>query len=79
MKIVYLHQYFNTPSMWGSHRSYEMARRLVSMGHQVQIVTAYLKDDKRNLLTLRLMELKYIGSLYLILTICLLIKNMVIY
>ena len=47
MKIVYLHQYFNTPSMWGSHRSYEMARRLVSMGHQVQIITAYLKDDKK--------------------------------
>ncbi len=48
MKILYLHQYFNTPSMWGSHRSYEMARRLVDMGHEVQIVTAYLKGDKKS-------------------------------
>lgn len=40
MKIIYLHQYFNTPDMSGGTRSYEMARRLVAMGHEVHIVTS---------------------------------------
>ncbi|MCC2597541.1 glycosyltransferase family 4 protein [Pusillimonas sp. MFBS29] len=40
MKIVYLHQYFKTPDMAGGTRSYEMARRLVSWGHEVHIVTS---------------------------------------
>jgi len=35
MKITYLHQYFNTPNMPGGTRSYEMARRLVAMGHKI--------------------------------------------
>jgi len=41
LKIIYLHQYFNTPSMSGGTRSYEMARRLVKMGHEVHILTSY--------------------------------------
>ena len=40
MKIIYLHQYFNTPSMAGATRSYEIARRLVRWGHEVQMVTS---------------------------------------
>ena len=40
MKIVYLHQYFVTPSMAGGGRSYEMARRLVAAGHEVHMVTS---------------------------------------
>lgn len=40
MKILYLHQYFNTPDMSGGTRSYEMARRLASYGHEVHIVTS---------------------------------------
>lgn len=40
MKIIYLHQYFNTPEMSGGTRSYEMARRMVSAGHQVHIITS---------------------------------------
>lgn len=39
MKIVYLHQYFATPQMPGGTRSYEMARRLASNGHEVHMVT----------------------------------------
>lgn len=39
MRILYLHQYFNTPQMSGSTRSYEMARRLVAAGHQVHMIT----------------------------------------
>lgn len=41
MKIIYLHQYFNTPEMSGGTRSYEMARRMVSAGHEVHMVTSY--------------------------------------
>ncbi|WP_323752002.1 glycosyltransferase family 4 protein [Marinobacter sp.] len=40
MRIVYLHQYFNTPDMVGGTRSYEMARRMVMAGHQVDMVTS---------------------------------------
>lgn len=41
MKIIYLHQYFNTLSMFGSTRSYEFARRLVSRGHEVHVITSW--------------------------------------
>lgn len=40
MKIIYLHQYFNTPQIPGGTRSYEMARRLVGWGHQVDMITS---------------------------------------
>lgn len=39
MKITYIHQYFNTPAMAGSTRSFEAARRLVQMGHEVNLIT----------------------------------------
>lgn len=45
MKIIYLHQYFNTPAMTGSTRSYEMARRLVDMGCEVHVVTS-IRDEQ---------------------------------
>jgi len=45
MKIIYLHQYFNTPSMAGGTRSYEMARRLVERGHEVHMVTSRCDGD----------------------------------
>lgn len=44
MKVTYLHQYFNTPQMQGSTRSFEFARRLVAAGHEVHMVTS---DQKR--------------------------------
>lgn len=40
MKLVYLHQYFNTPEMVGSTRSYEMAKRIAAAGHEVHVVTS---------------------------------------
>ena len=39
MNILYLHQYFNTPSMPGSTRSYEFAKRLVARGDTVHMIT----------------------------------------
>lgn len=47
MRIVYLHQYFNTPAMSGGTRSYEMARRLVSWGHEVHMVTSWREPSER--------------------------------
>ena len=44
MKILYFHQYFNTPEMSGGTRSYEMARRLVAAGHEVHMITSWLKE-----------------------------------
>ena len=40
MRITYFHQYFNTPDMPGSTRSFEMARRLVTSGHEVTMITS---------------------------------------
>ena len=40
MRILYLHQYFATPSMPGGTRSYELARRFVAAGHQVHMITS---------------------------------------
>ena len=47
MKILYIHQYFNTPEMSGSTRSYEFASRLVNEGNEVFIITASWKDGKK--------------------------------
>ena len=47
MRILYLHQYFNTPHMSGGTRSYEMARRLVAWGHQVHMITSWRDPDSR--------------------------------
>ena len=45
--ITYLHQYFNTPDMPGSTRSFEFAKRLVAMGHEVTIITSWRENDAR--------------------------------
>ena len=48
MKIIYLHQYFTTPNMSGSTRSYEFARRLVQMGHEVEMITSWRQPHQSN-------------------------------
>ena len=48
MKITYFHQYFTTNEMSGSTRSYEFAKRLVKMGHEVNVITSWREmDDKK--------------------------------
>lgn len=39
LRVIYLHQYFTTPSKAGGTRSYEMAKRMQAAGHQVEMVT----------------------------------------
>ncbi len=45
MRIIYLHQYFTTPSMSGGTRSYEIGRRLVAAGHTVEMITSWREDS----------------------------------
>jgi glycosyltransferase involved in cell wall biosynthesis len=47
MRILYFHQYFNTPEMSGGTRSFEMARRLVAKGHEVHMITSWRFQDNR--------------------------------
>ena len=47
MKITYLHQYFVTNNMTGGTRSYEFAKHLVDMGHQVNMITTWRTPDDR--------------------------------
>lgn len=46
MKIVYLHQYFRTPSQGGAIRSYYLAKSLIEVGHEVELVTSHNKPIK---------------------------------
>ena len=50
MKVLYFHQYFSTPDGAAGTRSYEMARRLTSRGHQVTMVCG---SDVRGMTGLR--------------------------
>jgi len=40
MRVIYLHQFFNTPVMCGGVRSYDIASYLVKNGHAVNMVTS---------------------------------------
>jgi glycosyltransferase involved in cell wall biosynthesis len=40
MRIIYLHQYFVSPEMTGGTRSFEFARRLAAIGHDVHVITS---------------------------------------
>ena len=46
MRILLIHQYFVTPLMNGGTRSYEVARRLVKMGHQVEVITSSQTSER---------------------------------
>jgi len=48
MKILYIHQYFNSMDDIGGTRSYEFAKRFVKLGHEVDIITTYRYNDKKN-------------------------------
>ncbi|WP_152266628.1 glycosyltransferase family 4 protein [Agriterribacter humi] len=48
MRVLYFHQYFNTPSIGGGIRSYEFAQALVKKGHHVTMICGGA-DEKFNL------------------------------
>ncbi|SMP14123.1 Glycosyltransferase involved in cell wall bisynthesis [Algoriphagus winogradskyi] len=39
MRIIYIHQYFKTPSEGGAVRSFHLAKGLVDAGHEVEMIT----------------------------------------
>ncbi len=47
MKIVYLHQLYLTPASTGGSYPYEITRRLVQRGHEVEVVTSDLSGEGR--------------------------------
>jgi len=46
MKILYIHQYFKTPSEGGSTRSYYLAKGLVENGYEVEMITAHNGSER---------------------------------
>jgi glycosyltransferase involved in cell wall biosynthesis len=59
LRVLYLHQYFQTPQCSGGIRSYEFARRMIAAGHQVTIITstAGLQEPYRSATKHQRMEL----------------------
>ncbi|MGL1888464.1 MAG: glycosyltransferase family 4 protein [Reichenbachiella sp.] len=47
MKILYFHQFFNTPEQGGSIRSYLLSRELQAHGHEVIIITSHNQKSKK--------------------------------
>ncbi len=41
MNILYIHQYFKTPSEGGAIRSYYIAKGMVNVGHHVEMITSH--------------------------------------
>lgn len=48
MKILYIHQYFNTPEQGGSTRSYWISQELIKNGHEVVMITS-MQHEKENI------------------------------
>lgn len=45
MRIIYLHQYFNTPAQGGSLRSYYIAKAMIEAGHEVVMITTHNQKE----------------------------------
>jgi glycosyltransferase involved in cell wall biosynthesis len=46
LRILYIHQYFRTPSEGGAIRSWYIARAMKSTGHDVELITAHNKQTR---------------------------------
>jgi glycosyltransferase involved in cell wall biosynthesis len=46
LKILYIHQYFKTPSQGGAIRSYHVAKALIAAGHDVSMITTHHLPQK---------------------------------
>ena len=65
MQILYLHQYFKTPSEPGGTRSYWIAQELLKAGHNVTMITSSVKyDEKIKRITIDGIEVIYIKEAY---------------
>ena len=65
MKILYLHQYFKTPSEPGGTRSYWMAKALINNGHEVTMISSKdLKDKKKEVINIDGIQVVYLNEKY---------------
>ena len=46
MKVLYVHQFFNTPEDGGSIRSYYLAKAMVEKGYEVEMLTSHAKKNR---------------------------------
>jgi glycosyltransferase involved in cell wall biosynthesis len=63
LNILYIHQYFKTPSEGGAIRSYYIARGMIDAGHEVEMITShnqnqYIKKDIEGI-TVHYLPVKY--------------------
>jgi len=65
-RILYFHQYFNTPHASGGTRSYEFARRWVAAGHDVTVITGMGTDTtlKPGLQIIDGVQVRCLGATY---------------
>ena len=56
MKILYIHQYFNTPSEPGGTRSYWFAKELIANGHEVVMLTSTRKNQQEKFIERKKIE-----------------------
>lgn len=65
MKILYIHQYFKTPSESGSTRSYWISKELFKRGHEVTIISGTTKKNQKIGLFLQDgVQVKYLDTFY---------------
>jgi glycosyltransferase involved in cell wall biosynthesis len=49
MRVIFLHQYYKTPEEGGGIRSWYLCRALKEAGHEVDVVTAWNKKEKKTI------------------------------
>jgi glycosyltransferase involved in cell wall biosynthesis len=62
-KIVYIHQYYNTPQQGGSLRSYYLSNILVKDGFEVHLITAH-NQNKYNIEVIEGVQVHYLPVYY---------------
>jgi|BioPla2DNA2_1021312.scaffolds.fasta_scaffold02451_9 glycosyltransferase involved in cell wall biosynthesis len=64
MHILYIHQYFKTPSEGGGTRSYFIAKEMISRGHKVTMLTSDTNGKDSRIEVVDGMEVIYIPNSY---------------
>lgn len=63
MKILYIHQYYNTPEKGGPLRSFYLSEALVQAGHTVEIITSH-NSSKYKLISRKNINVHYLPVKY---------------
>ena len=64
MKILYIHQYFVTPSEPGGTRSYWISKELIKHGHEVTMITTTTDNEKPRETTIEGIKVIYLKIPY---------------